>query len=250
MVVDYDAVAPDYDRRYALHDYPGIRACLLRAVTGGARRVLELGCGTGRWLSELSLAGCEVAGIEPSRNMLERARHALQGDLRHGVAEALPWPDASFDSVCCVNALHHFTDPQQALREACRVLRPGGTFLSIGLDPHVQRDQWWVYDFFPETWNADLQRFPSAATRIAWLRAAGLAQANVSSAEHLESSRSLSEAREDGILAPTFTSQLTALSSEQYAAGIARIEELAARDPAFRLVSRLTLYATRAQAVT
>jgi ubiquinone/menaquinone biosynthesis C-methylase UbiE len=190
VAVDYDRVAPAYDRRYALYDYPGIRATIRAALSGKGPRILEMGCGTGKWLAELASAGCEVAGIDPSEEMLRRAEQAVAGDLRRGVAEALPWTDETFDIVFCMNAFHHFTMPAAALAEARRVLRPDGMFASIGMDPHTGCDRWWVYEFFPETVALDLRRFPSAAQRLAWIEAAGLVAPTIRVAEHLRSSLS------------------------------------------------------------
>lgn len=247
MPIDYDAVANAYNRRYELHDYPGIRSAMLGLVaSANVRRVLELGCGTCQWLALLAQRGCTVAGIDPSQEMLLRAPDTAKGDLRQGVAEALPWADCSFDVVCCVNAFHHFAVPDRALREAARVLRPGGRFLSIGLDPHERRDRWFVYDFFPEALQLDLERFPSLSRRSAWLEAAGFSAIAVRPVERMQSSRSFEELLRDGVLEQSYTSQLTALNSAEYSAGLLRIRETAARDAAFRFVSDLTLYATEA----
>lgn len=68
--------------------YPGIQAALLAAVAEHHReRVLELGCGTGHWLAQLAAAGCDVAGLDASQEMLRRAAVRVTGDLRHGRAE-------------------------------------------------------------------------------------------------------------------------------------------------------------------
>jgi ubiquinone/menaquinone biosynthesis C-methylase UbiE len=245
--MDYDTVAHEYDRRYDLNRYPGVRSAL-RALGGTATRALELGCGSGEWLLELESVGCSVAGIDPSAAMLSRASSRVRGDLRHGFAEDLPWPECSFDAVVAVNALHHFSAPSAAIREALRVLRPGGTFLSIGLDPHDRVPNWYVYDFFPETLARDVERFPSASQRTAWLVAAGFTRIEVKLVERIRSTHTLEEARESGILSASFTSQLTELSENQYSDGIQRIEAAAASTgESFRLRVDLVLYATEAR---
>lgn len=247
MTITYDAVAGAYNRRYELHDYSGIRSALLALVAStNNRRVLEVGCGTCKWLSLLAQSGCKVAGIDPSKQMLLRAPDAATGDLRQGVADALPWADASFDVVYCINAFHHFPAPERALHEAARVLRPGGRFLSIGMDPHERRDRWFVYDFFPEALQLDLKRFPSLSRRSAWLGAAGFSDIAVRSVEVLQSSRSFDDLLRDGVLEQTYTSQLTALTAAEYSAGLQRLRDTAERDVSFRFISDLTLYATEA----
>ena len=248
MTVNYDSVAIAYNRRYELHEYAGIRSAILRLVEPTDQRcVLEVGCGTGKWLNVLAQFGCNVAGIDPSKEMRLRAPDAVRGEIREGVAEALPWVDASFDVVYCINALHHFASPERALREIARVLRPSGTLLSIGLDPHERRGRWFVYDFFPETLDLDLERFPPLSRRSTWLEAAGFSCIEARPVEHLQSSRSFDEMLRDGVIEQTYTSQLTALTAAEYAAGMRRIRETADRDHGFRFVSDLTLYATEAR---
>lgn len=184
----------------------------------------------------------------PTQLYLSSASSRVRGDLRHGFAEDLPWPEASFDLVLVVNALHHFAAPSVALGEAFRVLRAGGTFLSIGLDPHERVPNWYVYDFFPETLPRDLERFPSASRQTAWLAAAGFAQVEVKVVEQIQSTHTLDEAHRTGILKASFTSQLTELTESQYSAGIQRIHTAAANTgESFRLHVDLALYATEAR---
>jgi len=93
-------------------------------------RILDLGCGTGRFSEALAARfNAEVIGLDPSQKMLELARQK-QSDTRvqyqHGRAEALPLPSASVDLVFMSMSLHHFTDRTAAARECRRVLRNNG----------------------------------------------------------------------------------------------------------------------------
>jgi len=247
--LDYDGLAASYDGRYRRHDYGGIERALRALVEPGAR-VLEVGCGTGRWLELLAAEGCAVLGVDPSMRMLERAADRCgAGVVVRGAAEALPFRDGSFDLVLVVNALHHFVDPRMGLSECARVLAPAGRFLTIGLDPSQGRDRWWVYDYFPGTLERDRRRYPHSAQIRAWLDEAGVV---------VEGCGVVQEWREDedarayvagGGARKDATSQLVLLTDEEYAAGRARLEQdLAAAEAkgrTLRIRGALRLYGTR-----
>jgi ubiquinone/menaquinone biosynthesis C-methylase UbiE len=221
--VDYDALAPAYDRRYEDHQFAGTEDAL-RAFVGAGQRVLEVGCGTGHWLAAMRALGCTVFGLDLSAQMLARAaQRGATGCVVRGRAESLPWADASFDRVVCINALHHVAGKQRFLHEARRVLRPGGGFLSIGLDPSAGRDRWFIYDYFEETRELDRGRYPAAAQVRSWLTEAGFASAATVIAEHIAIQRTAREALDGGWLTRAATSQLALLDDEQLARGIDRI---------------------------
>jgi len=97
--------------------------------------VLEIAVGTGRNLPFYP-PGVRLTAIEFSPSMLAIARQRAQEqgfdvDLREGDAQALEFPDRSFDSVVCTLALCSIPDDRQAVAEARRVLRPGGRFLLL-----------------------------------------------------------------------------------------------------------------------
>jgi ubiquinone/menaquinone biosynthesis C-methylase UbiE len=95
------------------------------------QRVLDVGCGTGVLAREAEArvgATGFVAGIDPDPGMLAVAdRLAPRIEWRRGTAEALPYPDHSFDVVLSQFGLMFFSDRSLALREMLRVLVPGGT---------------------------------------------------------------------------------------------------------------------------
>jgi ubiquinone/menaquinone biosynthesis C-methylase UbiE len=247
-VTDYDGVADRYDTRYRHYNYDGVSETLIAFLGQQASAVLEVGCGTGHWLavSEARLKQGFLAGIDPSARMLERARATVpDARLVRARAEELPWPDASFDRIFCVNALHHFTDRGRFFAEARRVLKPGGGLLTIGKDPHTERDDWWVYQYFEETKAIDRDRFPRVRTLRGEMALAGFAWTESMEAEHIEVVQPASEALANGIVDPSFTSQLTVLSGEEFQRGLDRLRR--ANEEAggeLQLIADFRLYAT------
>lgn len=234
--VDYNRIAREYNQRYKVSDYAGFQTAIRGFVENyKPSKVLEVGCGTGRWLKLLNELGVEYAGLDRSSEMLAIAREELDGDLREGSAESLPWDDATFDCVQICNAFHHFPEKEASLREAFRVTKRGGGILLVGLDPHDTAASWFVYDYFPEAYDRDLVRYPSRAQQSDWLLAAGYEDVIISVSERVQFSVTYPDAQEKGILNQSFTSQLMVLNDAEYKAGLNRIREAAEADPALRL---------------
>ena len=103
-------------------------------------RVLEVGCGTGAVTRTLAAwpGVAAVVGIDPSPVLVERARdlaaHLANISFQVGDARALPFEAASFDVVVFHTALCHIAQPQDAVAQAFRVLRPGGTVAAFDGD--------------------------------------------------------------------------------------------------------------------
>jgi ubiquinone/menaquinone biosynthesis C-methylase UbiE len=131
----YDRYAARYDRDTGWYDrimLGSTRRLVCSQVRG---RALEVAIGTGRNLPFYP-DSVRLTGIDFSPGMLEiaRARAAelnREIDLREGDAQALPFPDASFDTVVCTLGLCGFPDHRAAIAEMHRVLRPGGTLLLL-----------------------------------------------------------------------------------------------------------------------
>jgi SAM-dependent methyltransferase len=106
------------------------RALLLDRLRPG-ERVLDLGCGAGRFCAVALEAGAQVAGVDIAEAALERARANAPGaDLRRVEADGtFPFEDAAFDLVWCSEVLEHVPDTQGFLSEARRVLTAGGRLL-------------------------------------------------------------------------------------------------------------------------
>lgn len=123
----FDASAGRFKRDVADDDYR-LRA-VLRGLGGGHRpRILDLGCGKGRFSRRLERAGARVVGLDISPAMLAEA-----GGLRRvlGSARRLPFADATFDAVVAVETFEHLGDVGPTIGEARRVLGPGGRLIVV-----------------------------------------------------------------------------------------------------------------------
>jgi ubiquinone/menaquinone biosynthesis C-methylase UbiE len=227
--VNYDAIAPHYDIRYGVNRLDGIAGLLRQAAAeagGRQARALEVGCGTGYWLSVLAAHLGRIVGLDLSAGMLRQARRqAPASPLAQGQAGSLPFASASFDLVLCINALHHFPDPRAFIAEARRLLRPGGALVNVGMDPHAGRDRWYLYDYFTGTLETDRRRFPSAGTLVDWVKAAGFERAAWLTPERILNTQRGRAVLDDPFLQKHGTSQLVLLSDEAYQAGLARLRQ-------------------------
>jgi SAM-dependent methyltransferase len=119
--------APDDPEPWAWRE----RRVLLLGEVAGGERVLDLGCGAGRFVAALRDAGADVVGVDIAEAALERARRVAPGaDLRLLADDgSIPLEHGSVDLVWCSEVLEHVADVGHTLLEARRVLRPGGRLL-------------------------------------------------------------------------------------------------------------------------
>jgi len=144
----YDTIGLDYaDLR---RPDPRI-AALIECALGGAETVLNVGAGTGSY----EPSGRRVTALEPSATMIAQrpvgAAPAIQGH-----AEALPFPDDSFDAAMAVLTVHHWSDQPQGLRELRRVAR--GPVAVLTFNPLARP---WLTAYLPELAALDEAQMPT-----------------------------------------------------------------------------------------
>ncbi len=178
----FERQSRNYGKSHILADVSDLAEAIggLEISRGG--RALDVATGGGHTAVWLAEQGWEVTASDLSPAMLERASELAAG---HGMtiatalheAEKLPYPDGTFRAVSCRVAAHHFTDQAGFVREAARVLAPGGVFLLIdGSVPDGEPEA--------EAWIHAVEKFrdPSHGKFLSpesWTRLAGEAHLNV-----------------------------------------------------------------------
>jgi SAM-dependent methyltransferase len=219
---DFGPLAEDYDRlRPVDENWRTLVDALVAEGDLAGRRVLDVGCGTGRLALALAERGAKVWGVDPSEPMLAKAR-AVAGrrvGFKLGTAEALPFKDGWFDRAV-LRLVVHLVDRRRALPELARVLRPGGRAVVATFAPgHFER--FWLTTVIPEVAEIDRGRFPSPDALAADLEGAGFACRRI---------RLLSQhgrlSKDDALerIRGRYISTLRLLDEEAFAAGLARAE--------------------------
>jgi len=224
--VNYDEVSSVYDQRYKPESPAGIAKYLQELVFKvKAHRVLEVGCGTGHWLTLLRNCASRY-GLDYSAAMLDKAKQkdGALGLIR-GIATQLPFRKNAFDFVFCVHALHHFDDPSAFIHEAHRIIGRDGALAIIGMDPQTEQDRRYLYDYFSGTYETDLDRYPTGAMIQCWMKEAGFVKCERRLAARIVHDFIGHEVLDDPILQKNGTSQLSLLSEDAFKDGMARIME-------------------------
>ena len=229
---DFGRLAPVYDElRPADANWWELFALLVAEGDLRGRRVLDVGCGTGRLAGALAeREGCKVWGVDPSAEMLEVARGRVPAGvgLKQGVAEELPFKDGWFERAVTQLSLHLWDRPR-AFVELRRVVT--GRAVMATFDPSHFSD-YWLNGFFPSIERIDLARFPDGEALERELRSAGFPEPRlVRLSQRAEISREEALAKIGGRHISTFD----LLGEDEIAEGTARAERELPERVAYRL---------------
>jgi len=181
--------------------------------------------------------------------MLNQAQALQKTLLCQASAESLPLKDESHDFIYCVNALHHFSEPETFIREVQRVLMPGGTLVIIGMNPSDTRNRWYLYDFFTGVFENDLERFPDWNRVKYWVKQAHFSLVQFEDVEFIHDPKTRDSVLQDPFLQKNACSQLALLSPEEYQHGLAKLQAHVntIQDPGFCYENDIMLSMLRAR---
>jgi len=231
---DYSEISKVYDAARG-PDKPHVEWWLAKLAEAGGpgpgKRLLDLGCGTGRWTIPLAeRTKCEAVGLDNSPEMLAKARAkdpAGRVAWLLGNVVAPPVARETFDCALMSLMLHHLDRPFAAFRAARQMLKPGGVLLiRQGTLEDIIDDP--AHRFFPEAVTIDRKRTPFRVEVEAWLAAAGFADIAVEPVRmrtHSSPHEWLPEVE------ARVCSVFRLMSDEAHARGLARLREHIEKQP-------------------
>jgi len=136
----FDSIAGSWEElKREIYGEFDLNAEIMRHVNE-SRTAVDVGCGTGDLIDLLQKKADRVIGVDSSPGMLEQARRRFEGqnriELRLGEVEHLPLSDSEADLAVMNMVLHHISQPEAAIREVGRILKPGDAFLIAELEKH------------------------------------------------------------------------------------------------------------------
>ena len=228
--LDYDAPGGAGAEYSQLRPFSAFDSAVLDAATGAlgaldGRRVLDVGCGTGRFTRELAARGARVTGIDSSETMLDAARATpyteggippvyVRGDANVSL------PDTRYDAICSFYALQYLDVPAFS-RLAYAALVPNGS-IALASFPHRHFAESEFARFFPSMAALDLARFPSQQRLESGLKDAGFAM--VSAGTIIVEMRERAEIVVDKV-ERKYLSSFHLLSDEEFRVGVSAMRK-------------------------
>ena len=225
--VNYNSISKEYNNRYKLNDLSGIYSSLEEIIkTNNYQNILEVGCGTGFWINRISKDGRNIFGCDLSTGMLKEADNSKNNcSLFCANANQLPIKTQKFDLIYCVNALHHFPNKKSFISGSKKLLTKNGSLCIYGIDPRFEDDEWYLYDYFENSYNNDLIRFPSFTDIHNLYNTANYKNIKFEIVQKVKNDRTTANIFDDPFLQKGGTSQLAMLNEDEYQNGISKIKE-------------------------
>lgn len=137
----FDSIAERYDETIPKHIRNHYLDRRIKFITTHLKRglSLDIGCGTGKLINNLSYKGFKTMGLDFSKEMLKIAAHNTKIELILGTTNKLPIRSNSFDLVTCIALLHHLVEPKilkETIHEMLRVAKPQGTVIIWDHNPN------------------------------------------------------------------------------------------------------------------
>jgi ubiquinone/menaquinone biosynthesis C-methylase UbiE len=222
--VDFGPLAETYDAlRPADDNWLEVAEVLVREGDLAGRRVLDVGCGTGRFASRLAeVHGARVWGVDPSPEMLavSRRRGQRTAGFKLGRAEQLPFKDGWFERAT-MWLVAHLVDRGLAFGETRRVLGADGRLVVATFDP-AHFDRYYLNRLFPSLEEIDRARFSAPGDLVAGLEEAGFGEVRL---RPLRQRARIGRAAALEKVRGRHISTLRLLDEDEFRAGLARAED-------------------------
>lgn len=155
----WESVSQGYQQHFGALTSQSVEALLDAAEVSAAKRVIDVCCGPGMISAAAAARGAQVTGLDFSAAAVALARaNVSAAEFEEGDAQALPFADDSADAVLCGFGIIHLPDPQRALAQMYRVLRPGGRVaLSVWEAPAAGNGFGLVYGTIKAHANLDVE---------------------------------------------------------------------------------------------
>ncbi len=173
MKAKYDTIGTTYNLTRKADPYLTQR--LLYNLNPNTKGVyLDIGCGSGNYTHELQRNGYNFIGIDPSVEMLQKARlKNPKIDWRIGTAESIDLKADSIDGITATLTIHHWNDLKKGFQQLSDILKPKGRIVIFTSTPK-QMEQYWLVKYFPKMLRASILQMPSLDTVTKALKKSGI----------------------------------------------------------------------------